>query len=170
MATIKDEMIQDITNAFETVTYPDIEDVFIYSGNHIFDTKIAATQLSFLNLSDLDISILNRNRDRMSYLTPEGFLAYMPVFLIAIILYPYEVDVMKDNLVYCLMPNDKEQFQISLEKRTSLFGASHIKVIIRFFENYEIFFPRSKWLFTERDEIEIYKAIVYWGKILKSKS
>lgn len=170
MTITRDDFIQDIIETFKTVNRPNIDDVFIYSGNQIFDPKIAATQLSLLNLSDLDISILNRNRDRISYFTPEGFLAYMPAFLIAIILHPYEVDVMKDNLVYCLMTNDKEQFQISLEKRTSLFDVSQIKVVMRFFENYEIFFPRSKWSFTERDEIEIYKAMVYWEKILKSKS
>lgn len=166
----KDEFIQDIKNAFRNVTRPDIDEIFIDSADHIFDAKLAAKRLSLVSFENLDISILNRNRDRISYFTSEGFLAYMPAFLITIISRPHEVDVMRDNLLFYLMPKDKEQFQISFETRISLFDVCQIKVIIRFFENHEIFFPRSKWSFTVLDEIEIYQASKYWRTMLEKKS
>lgn len=167
----KGEFIQNIKVAFSNVNSPAIDEIFIDSADHTFDAKEASTQLSSVNFENLDISILIRNRDRISYFTPEGFLVYLPLFLITIISRPHEVDVMRDNLIFSLSPNEREQSQSLLEQRVELFNKEQVKIVMQFFENYETFFPKSEWSYTELDEIETYQASKYWRTLLdKSQS
>lgn len=166
----KEEFIRNIKVAFGNVNRPDVDEVFIDSAGHMFDADEASMQLSTVNFHNLDITILNRNRDRISYFTPQGFLAYLPLFLITIISRPHEVDVMVDNLIFYLLPSKKEQSQIRLERRVELLNKEQVEIIIQFFQNYEVFFPRSEWSLTVKFEIEIYQASKYWETILVKKS
>lgn len=161
------EVKLQISKSFDDIPYPGDKNIFIESGAHIFDVEKAVNQLKVKHWQDIPIDALINNRDRIGYLTANGFQFYIPAFLCAVIDKPAEVDVMLDNTISYLMTSRKHQRQILLSKRVSLFTDSQIGAIVAFFKDYEIIYPPARWSITNGDKQQIEHSINYWESFLK---
>jgi hypothetical protein len=153
-------------NAAFSVPYPEGDTIFIPSADHIFDAKEAMEALKVAHWQDIDFKLLERNRDRMSYLTPKAFVFYLPAFWTISILKPRDVDVMLNNVIFYLSPSSHQGLQKLLEERIEVLNLEQIATILRFFENFDEIFPFTEWAFTER---EIADSVSFWDKTLKNR-
>lgn len=158
------QIVQTIKECFSTIKLTANQSIFIPSAGHIFDAEIADTSLRQEQWSDIPLDILMANRDRMSYLTNEGFHFLLPAFLIASIEFPQQVDVLLDNIVFMLTPPDSDNQNIyrAFESRIEGLSRQQSQGIAAFFQNYKHIYPVDEWSFTEKDAIQIERAYAFW--------
>jgi hypothetical protein len=161
-----EEVIQLIADTFDNADFPSENAVFIPSAGHVFDIDHATIELGKKHWGDVSISTLKRNKDRISYLTPQAFHFYIPAFLIAIAKKPQEIDVLRENIIASLSPSKNEFIQHILDSRARTFNTRQIEAILTFFKNYTAIYPPDKWSYSIDDQIQVQGAIDFWENIL----
>jgi hypothetical protein len=164
----KEQVLSKLASAFEQELFPGDAQLYISSASHIFDVEDATENLSFEHWNHIPLENLNKNRDRISYLTEVGFRFLLPAFLTAAIMYPREVDIMVDNIIFALTPPDssEEYHYDSFMKRARLLSALQIEAILAFFESYAEIYPVDEWSFSAKDYERNQRAIQFWGSLL----
>jgi hypothetical protein len=165
-----EEIIQLIANAFDDADFPSENAVFIPSAGHIFDIDQATTELGKKHWRDISVNTLQRNKDRISYLTPQAFHFYFPAFLTGIIKTPHAVDVLRENIIASLTPSKNEFTQPIFESRARTFNTRQVEAILSFFENYTAIYPPDKWSFSIDDQIQVQTAIDFWKDALINRT
>lgn len=157
-------IIELIREAFADVRLPEDDPVFIPSAAYYNDRiDQASAALKALRWQDVPLALLIENRDRLSLLTDPAWYAFLPAFLLAIIEYPWEVDVLVDNLLANLVPPDPQAlYQARFMDRVGLLNSPQARAILRFFEAYTDLYPPEKWSYTEDDHARIEQAMTFW--------
>ncbi len=161
----KQELVQNIKDAFSAIEVSKNERLFIPSADHIFDAQRAEAKIREVQWWwEIPLDVLIANRDRISYLSKDGFRFLLPAFLIAAIEQPKQVDVLVSNIIWTLTPpktSDIDKYK-NFETRMAALSIQQSQVIANFFQEYTTIYPVDEWSFTESDEVKISRAYVFW--------
>lgn len=161
----KQELVQNIKDAFSAIEVSKNEGLFIPSAEHIFDAQRAEAKIREVQWWwEIPLDVLIANRDRISYLSRDGFRFLLPAFLIAAIEQPKQVDVLVSNIIWTLTPpktSDIDRYK-TFETRMAALSIQQSQVIANFFQEYTTIYPVDEWSFTKSDEVEISRAYVFW--------
>ncbi|MGB7341134.1 MAG: DUF6714 family protein [Phototrophicaceae bacterium] len=156
------QFVEDLKQSFADVTFP-TKKMFIDTANDTFDADYASDQLRDKSWQEIDIKLLIRNRDKLTYLTPEGFHFLLPAYLMTMVTSSKNIDIMTENVLLALIPTD-EVGKKMLSQRVRRISKAQSASILHFLENFDLFFPPADWSFSEEAQKNIQHGIVYWGK------
>ena len=95
------QFVEDLKQSFADVTFP-TKKMFIDTANDTFDADYASDQLRDKSWQEIDIKLLIRNRDKLTYLTPEGFHFLLPAYLMTMVTSSKNIDIMTENVLLAL--------------------------------------------------------------------
>ena len=160
----REDLAKRIKEAFSDAEYPKEDDL-----TREYYTK------PFAGKSREEIGLDNLQRaEPLSYFSPTAFRYYLPVFLSAVVLHPYGVDVLATDIITSLAPLDTESFKGAilernaqnhdfraiLVRKTQLFSQKESQAVYEFMVNYEKIVPDSHYVTRRRATYE--KAIDFW--------
>ncbi|MBZ0290585.1 MAG: hypothetical protein K8I30_23375 [Anaerolineae bacterium] len=158
------QVLNKITHAFGAETFPEGVELFVPSAAHVFDVQKAVAGLHYETWNKIPLEILIRNRDRMTYLTECGFRFLLPAFLTAAIAYPRQVDVLRDNIIFLLVPpaTSGTDMDDHFLKRAKALSNAQAEAILDFFESYTDIYPVTEWSYTSETKARIQRAMQFW--------
>ena len=143
----REALAKRIKAAFADAEVPKKED---------FSTRDKYVVEPFIGKSRDEIGLDNlQSSEPLGCFFPTAFRYYLPIFLNAVVLHPYEVDVLADGIIIKLSPLDSEDFKgtiledkvqhldyrSALVRQTQLFSQQENQAIYEFLKNYERIVP-----------------------------
>jgi hypothetical protein len=153
---ILQELIEEITHAFENVPYP---------GNSNIGTDSLIVTFHDLHWRDVSPEILFLHRFEITSFSPEAFRFYLPAMMLGALLHHEETDTLSETLVYRLGKSEDETLSDShwgrkLTQIIELLSLSEKNTIYRFLLKCKELCP--EWAWGEYQEAEVEDAIRFW--------
>jgi hypothetical protein len=149
---LKTLLIEKIKLAFEDVEYP---------GDGALHRNDETEELIGRHWKDMPVEML-RVDSRILYLNPAALRFYLPAYLIAIIAYPDEMDVLVSDIVHFLSPSPKLSWKTETIPYLPNFEPKEKAAIRAFIEAYKDLFPEYDWSYSPRSNEALERAIAYW--------
>ena len=160
----REDLAKRIKKAFSDAEYPINDDLTV----EYYTKPFAGKPRDEIGLDNLQRS------EPLSYFSPTAFRYYLPVFLSAVVLHPYGVDVLASDIITKLTPIDDEDFKgttlegkiqhldyrAALVRKTQLFSQKESQAVYEFMLNYEKILPDGRYVTRRRTTYE--KGIDFW--------
>lgn len=136
------KIVQETQIAFADIQYPG-DDRLVESSGY-WELEKLAEQFRGKNWKEVPVTTINRYRFCLSFFTPEAFCYYLPAFILAVRLFPDEVDTLPDNVYYRLTPPEQDGTQMDkLIRIANILNLPQKEVVKQFIQLYLIEEPSS---------------------------
>jgi hypothetical protein len=149
--TLREQVAQQIKEAFAETPYPGDEKVAAYAryGRTIADA------LRGKHWGDVPLDALVQHRWEIFLLTPESFRFYAPLFMLAALIYHTEMEAFADNLLFTLTPQREEHidhyfagiYTDYFSRRAAAFTQHERAAVLMFLETFAALYPHENSLY-----------------------
>ncbi len=162
---LRQQTAQQIETAFAQTPYPGDDKVAVYAryGHSLAD------DLRGKHWREVPLEVLYAHRWEIFLLTPETFRFYSPVFMLAALYHPNEVESLSDNLIFSLTPQREEhihnyqagEYNDYFSRRAAAYSAEEKAAVLAFLRAFAILYAEVPLVY----DIDLNRqTIAFWQR------